>query len=135
VVPCQWLCVGANCCHSESGRRPGEESAVGSTRITNLPAGNIAIVAALDREISSLVNSWHPCVQQHSGHTFRFFESENAVAVCGGIGAEAARRAAEAIVALYSPALIYSAGFAGAADASLKIADIVIHRRPRRQQR
>jgi adenosylhomocysteine nucleosidase len=94
-----------------------------------LPAGNIAIVAALDREISSLVNSWHPCVQQHSGHTFRFFESENAVAVCGGIGAEAARRAAEAIVALYSPALIYSAGFAGAADASLKIADIVIPRR------
>jgi adenosylhomocysteine nucleosidase len=94
-----------------------------------LPARNIAIVAALDREISSLVKTWHPCVQQHSGHTFRFFESENAVAVCGGIGAEAARRAAEAIIHLYSPALIYSAGFAGAADAKSKIGDIVIPRR------
>jgi len=93
-----------------------------------LPTTNIAIVAALDREISSLVKTWHACERQHSGHSFRFFEGENAVVVCGGIGAEAARRAAEAIIALYDPVLIYSAGFAGATDATLEIADIVIPR-------
>ncbi len=91
-----------------------------------MPPRNIAIVAALDREISSLVKTWHTCEKRYLGHTFRFFESENVVAVCGGIGAEAARRAAEAIIALYSPALIYSAGFAGAADVQSKIADIII---------
>lgn len=94
-----------------------------------MPGKNIAIVAALDREISSLVKTWGSCEKRHSGHAFRFLESENAVAVCAGIGAEAARRAAEALIALYSPALIYSVGFAGAADATSKIADIVIPRR------
>ena len=94
-----------------------------------MPSTNIAIVAALDREISSLVKTWRVCEKRHSGRTFRFFESGNAVAVCGGIGAEAARRAAEAIIAFYDPALIYSAGFAGATDATLRIAEIVIPRR------
>jgi adenosylhomocysteine nucleosidase len=94
-----------------------------------VPSRNIAIVAALDREIAALVTTWSSCEKQHSGRTFRFFENENAVVVCGGIGAEAARRAAEAVIALYSPAIIYSAGFAGAADKSLQAGDIVIPRR------
>ncbi len=49
--------------------------------------------------------------------------------MCGGIGAEAARRAAEAVIAIYAPTVIYSAGFAGALDPGLKVGDIVQPRR------
>src|SRR5207237_7719838 len=63
------------------------------------------------------------------GRRFRFYESEYAVLTCGGIGAEPARRAAEAIIALYQPALIYSAGFAGALDRKQHIGDIIVPRR------
>lgn len=44
--------------------------------------------------------------------------------VCGGIGADAARRAAEATFYFYHPALIFSVGFAGALDPTVKVANI-----------
>jgi nucleoside phosphorylase len=42
-----------------------------------------------------------------------------------GIGSQAARRAAEAVIALYAPKVVYSAGFAGALDPGLKVGDIL----------
>jgi adenosylhomocysteine nucleosidase len=89
----------------------------------------IAIVAALEREVRPLVKRWHMHEKQHGGRHFRFFEKDDVVLVCGGIGAEGARRAAEAVIAMYTPDVIYSAGFAGALDPELKIADIVQPRR------
>ncbi len=89
----------------------------------------LAIVAALEREVHPLVRQWTHRDQPYSGRTFRFFEHGEAVLVCGGIGPEAARRAAQAVIALYSPQLIYSAGFAGAATETLKVADILTPRR------
>jgi adenosylhomocysteine nucleosidase len=80
----------------------------------------VAIVAALEREVWPLVKDWRASRKQHQGRSFKFFEHEDAVLVCGGIGAEAARRAAEAIVVLYSPPLVISAGFAGGLDPALK---------------
>jgi adenosylhomocysteine nucleosidase len=56
---------------------------------------------------------------------FRFFESNNAVVVCGGMGFEAARRATEAIIALYGPSVVLSVGFAGALDAKLRVGDLL----------
>ncbi len=53
----------------------------------------------------------------YDGRSFVFFERDDMVVVCGGIGVEAARRAAEAVIALYHPALLQSVGFAGALDA------------------
>jgi adenosylhomocysteine nucleosidase len=85
----------------------------------------VAIVAAMEREVRSLVRSWRVCEREHGGKKFRFFEGAQAVVVCGGIGAEAARRAAEAVIALYSPDVIYSVGFAGALDPALKVGDVV----------
>ncbi|HLW87217.1 MAG TPA: hypothetical protein VKR57_01915 [Terriglobales bacterium] len=79
----------------------------------------VAVVAALEREVWPLVRDWGTTQKQHEGRAFKFFERENAVLVCGGIGAEAARRAAEAIIALYQPALVISAGFAGGLDPAL----------------
>lgn len=84
-----------------------------------------AFVAALEREVRPLVKQWRVVGQQHSGRTFRFFETEGAVLVCGGIGAEAARRAAEAVIVLYSPPIVYSVGYAGALDQSFKVGDII----------
>ena len=86
----------------------------------------LAIVAALEREVQPLIRDWSVVARQHGGRTFRFFENNHTVIVCGGIGAEPARRAAEAAIALYAPEIIYSAGFAGALDPTLKVADILV---------
>jgi adenosylhomocysteine nucleosidase len=80
----------------------------------------VAIVAAFEREVWPLVKDWPTTQRQHQGRAFKFFEHESAVLVCGGIGSEAARRAAEAIIVLYKPALVISAGFAGGLDPTLR---------------
>lgn len=85
----------------------------------------VAIVAALEREVRPLVKTWHVSEKEHEGRRFRFFESGEVVLVCGGIGAGAARRAAEAVITLFGPTMIYSAGFAGALDKRLGVGDVV----------
>jgi adenosylhomocysteine nucleosidase len=50
------------------------------------------------------------------------------VLVCGGIGADAARRATDATFYFYHPALILSVGFAGALDPTLKVGNIFLPR-------
>jgi len=89
----------------------------------------LAIVAAMEREVRPLIRQWDMREAEHAGRHFRFFEHDEVVVVCGGMGSEAARRAAEAVIALYSPAVIYSVGFAGALDAELKVGDILMPRR------
>jgi len=84
----------------------------------------IAMVAALEREVRPLVKGWRRVEREHLGRGFNFFESGQAVAVCGGIGAEAARRATEAVIALYMPELVLSVGFAGGLDPALKVGEI-----------
>jgi adenosylhomocysteine nucleosidase len=64
--------------------------------------------------------------RQHSGRAFTFFEQSDSVIVCGGIGLEAARRAAEAVIALYQPTLLQSVGFAGALQSDLRVGDIFV---------
>jgi adenosylhomocysteine nucleosidase len=85
----------------------------------------VAIVAALEREVRPLVKQWRASERAHAGRSFRFFEKDDTVLVCGGIGPEAARRAAEAVIVLYAPAIVYSAGFAGALDPAFKVGDAV----------
>jgi adenosylhomocysteine nucleosidase len=84
----------------------------------------VAIVAALEREVSGLTRNWNRVEQHYDGRSFVFFEREEMVVVCGGMGVEASRRAAEAVIALYHPALLQSVGFAGALDSSLRVGDI-----------
>lgn len=79
----------------------------------------IAIVAAMEREVAPLVKNWPTVVKQHEGRSYKFFEKSPVVLVCGGIGSEAARRAAEAVINLYQPAAVISAGFAGGLDPNL----------------
>ncbi len=84
----------------------------------------VAIVAALEREVKGLIKSWSPIEREHEGRRFVFFEHDEMVVVCGGIGAECARRAAEAVIMLYRPARVESVGFAGALDDTLRVGEI-----------
>ena len=85
----------------------------------------VAIVAALEREVPALVKQWKAVEREHDGRRYKFFENERAVLVCSGIGAEAARRATEAVIKLYAPVLVQSAGFAGALDPTLKVGTVL----------
>lgn len=88
-------------------------------------SAKLAIVAALEREVRPLVKRWHVSPREHAGHQYRFFEHAHCVLVCGGIGEHAARRATEAVISLYCPSLVISAGFAGALDPSLPVGAVV----------
>jgi len=86
----------------------------------------IAIVAALEREVWGLIRNWSRIEREYQGRRFAFFERDEVVVVCGGIGAEAARRASEAVIALYHPTLVESVGFAGALDRGSRVGDVFL---------
>jgi len=88
----------------------------------------IAVVAAMQREIAPLVRNWQIVTRQHEGRLYKFFEKLPVVLVCGGIGSEMARRAAEAVINLYQPAVVISAGFAGGLDPNLKAGQMLTPR-------
>lgn len=85
----------------------------------------VAIVAALEREVAPLIRSWRVREIEHDGRWYRLFENGDAVLICGGIGAEAARRATEAVIEETRPERVLSVGFAGALDAAMKVADVL----------
>lgn len=89
-------------------------------------SAKVAMVAALEREVDKLVRPWQAVERMHEGRDFKFFENGSSVLVCGGIGGEAARRATEAVIALYAPELVQSVGFAGGLDPNLKVGDIFL---------
>ena len=82
-------------------------------------------MAALEREIAPLVQAWRRRTLEYDGRRHEVFENREAVLVCGGIGASAARRATEAIIRDASPARVVSVGFAGALDPALKVGDVI----------
>jgi adenosylhomocysteine nucleosidase len=86
----------------------------------------VAIVAALERELRPLAQRWPVRRRSYEGREFQFSEGDAAVAVCGGIGATAARRAAEALIQLYQPELLISAGFAGALQPDVHAGDVLM---------
>jgi adenosylhomocysteine nucleosidase len=84
----------------------------------------IAIVAAMEREVAPLIRRWEIRILEHGGRQHRLFEKGNVVLICSGIGAEAARRATEAVIQEARPVRVLSVGFAGALDATLKPPDV-----------
>lgn len=88
---------------------------------SDVPAScKIAIVAALEREVWPFIKNWPSSRKEFDGRWLKFFEKDGVALVCGGIGAEAARRTAEAIITLYHPGVVISAGFAGGLDPALQ---------------
>jgi adenosylhomocysteine nucleosidase len=91
---------------------------------TDMPRKTIAIIAAMEREVRPLIRGWKMRMIEHAGRRYRLFEKNQAILICGGIGAEAARRATEAAIQEAHPLRVISAGFAGALDTSLQIGHI-----------
>lgn len=89
---------------------------------TDMP--RIAIVAALEREVAPLIRRWKVRTIEHDGRQYQLFENGAAALICGGMGAEAARRATEAIARAVQPEQIWSVGFAGALDRRLKVGEV-----------
>jgi adenosylhomocysteine nucleosidase len=85
----------------------------------------IAIIAAMEQEVRPLIRGWKVRMIEHSGRGYRLFENGDAALVCGGIGAEAARRATEAMIREVSPVRVISVGFAGALDGSLQVGQVL----------
>ena len=84
----------------------------------------IAIIAALEREVRRLVRNWPRRELVSSGLSMTAFERDGVLVVCSGIGGELARRAAVAVFACAQPRLVVSAGLAGALDTSLRIGQV-----------
>jgi len=78
----------------------------------------------MEREVRPLIRKWKVRTMEHGGRRYRLFENGEAVLVCGGIGAEGARRATEAVIREASPVRVISVGFAGALDGSLRIGHV-----------
>lgn len=85
---------------------------------------HIVIIAALEREVKPLVKHW-ALKSLPDENKLTFFESNYAVVVCGGVGPGAARRAAEAAIAEYSPRVLISAGIAGALTPELHVGETI----------
>jgi adenosylhomocysteine nucleosidase len=88
---------------------------------TDMPRKTIAIIAAMEREVKPLIRRWKMRMIERDGRRYRLFENGGAVLICGGIGADAARRATEAVIEEVHPSRVISAGFAGALDPSVQI--------------
>ena len=73
----------------------------------------VGIVTAMETEVGPLVRRWRTSWGEFAGRRCKFFERDDAVLLCGGIGYEAGRRAAEAVIARAQPALLIAAGLAG----------------------
>jgi nucleoside phosphorylase len=84
----------------------------------------IAIIAAMEREISPLVRGWQRATLSSSGKKFTLFQRDGVLAVVSGIGCKNAELVARAVVAQHRPALLISVGLAGALIRSLKVGSV-----------
>jgi adenosylhomocysteine nucleosidase len=79
----------------------------------------VGIVTAMATEVWPLIRGWnknpHPWQNPRKmGHPQVFFENDEALLLCGGIGYEAGKRAAEAVIEYAKPSLLIATGLAGA---------------------
>jgi adenosylhomocysteine nucleosidase len=90
-----------------------------------MPRKKIAIIAAMEREVKPLIQNWKMRMIEQERRRYRLFESDEAALICGGIGAEAARRATEAVIQEVKPLRVISVGFAGALDGALQVGQVL----------
>src|SRR5512141_3018289 len=102
---------------------PCAAPAIGS-RPTDM-SERIAMVAALEAEVVPLVGRWKRLTWEVGGRAVTVFEHDHAVLLCGGIGAAAARRAADALVQRIAPAAFLSLGLAGALQPQGRVGDVI----------
>lgn len=82
----------------------------------------IAIIAALPREIRSLVRGWQSETRKNG---IRIFSGNDAIVICAGMGADRAVLAATHAVSLGPVSRLISAGFVGALHDGLRTGAVV----------
>ena len=87
-----------------------------------MPA-EVALIAAMRRELWPLIKTWNRLA---SDGFIEMYVHGEVFAICGGIGAAAARRAAETAIRMCEPRLLVSVGFAGALDPNYKVGATIV---------
>src|SRR5690242_20484453 len=82
----------------------------------------VAIVAAMEREVGPLIRNWSMILSQSS----RVYERGHVVLVIGGIGERFVAEAAEKLLVFRQPDVILSVGFAGALQESLSVGTVIV---------
>src|SRR5579863_2838051 len=88
----------------------------------------IAIIAALERELASLIRGWKQATVRAQNRRVRIFEKDDALVAFGGIGGNAARIAADAAYNHAGRAvdLMISAGLAGGLVPEVKVGQVLM---------
>jgi len=86
-----------------------------------MPHKAVGIVVAMRRELASLLRGGKAI----SIDGVDVFELDSAVVAVGGIGKDAAQKAARALVTTYKPDVMVSAGIAGALTERLRVGDVI----------
>ena len=81
-----------------------------------------AIIAALPREVSTLVKGW---TRREFAGRIVIYSNGDAVVACAGMGADRAALAVEAAMAARPITALISVGLAGACDPALRVGEIV----------
>lgn len=89
-----------------------------------MSTARVGVVVALEREIAPLVRGWSRISGARG--SFALFRHGQAVVMVAGLGGERARQAAVTLVESHPPALLVSAGYAGALDPGLGAGDLVV---------
>ncbi|MGO9517143.1 MAG: phosphorylase [Candidatus Korobacteraceae bacterium] len=101
-------------------RSTQESSPVGVVQAHSRGHKPVAIVAAMPMELTPLLGKIRP--RQVNG--ICLVDLDRAVVAVGGMGEKCARHAAETAIGDAQPALLLSAGFAGAISPGLKVGDV-----------
>jgi adenosylhomocysteine nucleosidase len=86
----------------------------------------IGIVGAMEREVGVLLKEWRRGTMRSGANVFGVWRSEFATYIASGIGRVPAALATRALVEGDRPAILISAGFAGALTRSLSVGQTII---------
>jgi hypothetical protein len=79
----------------------------------------------MERELHPLVDGWTRKSFDHAGKVFRYFEHGDCLAVAGGIGCGCSERMARAVIEVFRPRMVISAGLAGGLVPGLRAGTVV----------
>lgn len=86
----------------------------------------VAIIAAMESELQSLVKAWTRSTLRVDGKAVACHQSEGVIAIAGGIGSRRAEAVARAVVEAFRPQVLVSAGLAGALIPTLKVGAVAL---------
>ena len=81
-------------------------------------------IAALQREIASMVRGWQRDIEAAARHIHVYWK-DDAIVACAGMGVHRASLAVEAALKIGPPSELISVGWAGACDPRFRVGDVI----------